>query len=104
MRAAAGDHDALDESLAGETRFAGAHVDAKLELEEPFFAVGIDVIRYGRAAGFDGFLEDLAHRLVEFAQLIARDGVRPAARTDAGAEKRLVSIDIADSAQQLLIQ
>jgi hypothetical protein len=44
VAAAAGDDDAFDGSFADEAGFAFATVDAVLELEESFFAVGINVI------------------------------------------------------------
>src|SRR5208283_2970360 len=44
VAAAAGDHDAFDGRLANQTGFAFAAVDAVLQLEEAFFAVGVHVI------------------------------------------------------------
>src|SRR4051812_7720291 len=104
MRASTGDDDPLDRTFAVVAGLAGAHVDPMLELERSFFAVGIDVVRNGRAAGFDGFVQDFANSLIKFAQLLTGDGIRAAARTNGGAEESFVSIDIAYTAQQLLIE
>src|SRR4051812_42002614 len=103
MRTAACNDDALDRSLAGKAWLAGAHVDTVLKLEESFFAVGVDVIRDGRPAGFDGFVQDFAHGFVQFAKLIARDGAGTTTRADVSTEERFVRIDVADPAEQPLI-
>src|SRR3954470_22860746 len=104
MRAASGDHDALDRSLASEAGFAGAHIDTMLKLEESFFAVGVYVIGDGRATRFNRLVQHIAHGLVKFAQLIACDGIGAAARTDTGAKERFVSVNVADSAEKSLIE
>jgi hypothetical protein len=44
MAAAAGEHHALDPSAADQARFAFAAIDPVLELEETFFAVGVNVV------------------------------------------------------------
>ena len=57
MAATAGDDDSLDRSLADEAGLAFAAVDAVLELEESFFAVGIHVVGDGGAAECNRFLQ-----------------------------------------------
>src|SRR5260370_37749916 len=44
VAAAAGDHDALNVSLTDETRLGLAAVDAMLELEKSFFAIGVHIV------------------------------------------------------------
>ena len=44
VAAASGDYDAFDGSLADQAGLAFAAVDAVLQLEEAFFAVGVDII------------------------------------------------------------
>ena len=44
VAAASGDYDALDGRLADEAWLAFAAVDAMSQLEEAFFAVGVDVV------------------------------------------------------------
>ena len=47
VAAASGNHDAFDRSLADEARLTFAAVDTVLQLEEAFFAIGVDVIGNG---------------------------------------------------------
>ena len=61
VAAAAGDHDSLDRRLADQARLAFAAVDAMLELEESFFAVGVDIVGDGGSAESDRFLQDFFH-------------------------------------------
>jgi hypothetical protein len=55
VAAAASDYDALDRHLADQTGLSFAAVDAVLELEESFFAIGVDVVGDGGATKGDGF-------------------------------------------------
>src|SRR5215469_2421629 len=75
-----------------------------LQLEKSFFALGINIIADGRAASLDCFLQHLLHRPMEPAQLIARERSRSPARTYSGPEQRLIGVNIADPAQQFLVQ
>ena len=75
-----------------------------LQLEEAFLAVGIHVVADGRAAQRDGFVQNFLQRSVQLAQLLAGERRRTAPRADAGAKQRLVGVDVADAAQQLLIE
>src|SRR5579864_1676012 len=86
MTAAPGDHDSLDGCLADQTCFRFATVDAVLELEEPFLAVGVHIVGDGRAAERDRFLEHFFHGQEELAELVAGNAGSAAARADAGAE------------------
>ena len=58
MRTTPGQHDALNGSFAHQAGFTGAEINAVTELEEAFFAVGINIIRDGGAAQFDGLGQD----------------------------------------------
>src|SRR4029077_7711071 len=74
------------------------------ELEESFFTIRVYVIRNRRSAERDRLAQHFPHRPVELAQLLPGDGRRPTAGTDARPKQRLVGINVADAAQQLLIQ
>src|SRR5271170_5443510 len=71
VAAAAGDYDAFDGRLADQAGLSFAAVDAVLQLEEAFFAVGIDIVRDGGAAEGNRFAKNLFDRSEEFRQLIA---------------------------------
>ena len=83
--------------------FGFAAVDAVLELEEAFFAVGIDVIGDRGAAERNGFAENFLQGREKLGELIAGYGGGAAAGTDSGAEQRFVGINVADAAKQFLI-
>jgi hypothetical protein len=104
VAAAAGDYDAFDGSFADEAGFPFASVDAVLELEESFFAVGIDVVGDRRATEGNGFFQDFFHGGVKFGELVASYGGSAAAGADSGAEERFISVDVADAAQKFLIE
>src|ERR1051326_5234967 len=104
MAASSADDDAFDRRLADQAGLMFAPVNAELELEEPFVAFGIDVIRNRRSASRNRFLQHLGDRLVEPSQLIARERSRATTRPHSCAEQRLVGVDIADAAQQLLVE
>jgi hypothetical protein len=46
MATASSEHDSLDWSLADQARLTLSLIHAMLQLEEPFFAVGINIIRH----------------------------------------------------------
>src|SRR5271155_3640792 len=104
MTAAAGEYNAADRGSTCEAGRALAAIDAMLELEESFVAVGIDIVGNRRPPEGDSLAQHFTHRSMQLAELRARDGDGAAAGADAGAKQRLVGIDVADSAQQLLIQ
>jgi hypothetical protein len=104
VAAAAGDHDAPNCCLADEAGLGFAAVDAVLELEESLFAVGIDIVRDGGAAQRYGFFQDFFHGEEKLAELFARNRRGAATRTDTGAKKRFIGINVADTSQKLLIQ
>jgi hypothetical protein len=86
VAAAAGDYDSLDWRFADDAGFGLAAVDAVLELEESFFAVGVYIIGDRRTAEGDGFLQDFADGNEKFFELVAGDGRGAAAGAKVGAE------------------
>ena len=75
-----------------------------LQLEESFAPLGVDIVADRRAAQRDRLAQYLLQRSVQFAQLSASERRRSPARPDTGAKQRLVGIDVAHAAQQLLVQ
>src|SRR5581483_9456798 len=104
VRAAAANDNALDGRAADQAGFAFAPVNAVLELEKAGVAVCVDIVGNRGAAGGDGFVEDRLEPVEEALHLVAAHAGSAAARADAGAEQRLVGVDVAHAAQQLLVQ
>lgn len=104
MGSAAGEQNATDGSFAAAARFAGAEVDAVLELEEPAHAVCVDIIRDRRAAQPDGMLEDLAESLAQSLELVTGESACGAAGTDASVEEALVGINVAHPGEEGLVE
>ena len=94
----------LDFCLATKARLPVALVDPVLKLEFAAIAVGIDVVGNGRAAGTDGFGQNLADCAVERQELLLRQVFRDARRMQARAKQALVRIDVADAAQDALVE
>ncbi len=97
-------NNSLDWCLANQTRFAFSTVHPVLQLEKPFFAVGINIVANRRTAKGYGLAKDFLNGMVEFSQLVARERHRASPGTYACAEKRFVGIDVANTAQKFLIQ
>src|SRR5581483_3219113 len=89
VRAAAANDNALDGRAGDQAGFAFAPVNAVLEREK---------------AGGDRLVEDRLEPVEESLHLVAAHAGSAAARADAGAEQRLVGVDVAHAAQQLLVQ
>lgn len=104
MGAAASDHDSLNGGVAEFAGLAGALVDAVLELEEAADAVGVNIVRDGGAAEFDGVAEDGLDGGVEQGQLGAGEAGGGAFGADTGAKEGLVGVDIADSVEEFLVE
>jgi len=102
--AAASEGDAADGRGADEAGLAGAPVDAVLELEEAARTIGIDVVGDGGAAEPDGVAEDLDERGAQAGQLGAGETGGLASGAEAGAEERLVGVDVADAVEERLIE
>src|SRR5271169_3414269 len=69
VAAAAGDYDAFDRCFADQAGLAFAAVDAVLQLEKALFAIGIDIVRDGRAAKSNRFPKNLFYGSEELGQL-----------------------------------
>src|SRR5579864_3667767 len=82
MAAASGDHDSLDGRLADKTGLGFAAIDAVLELEESFLAIGVHIVGDGRAAERNRFFEHFFHGQVELAESLARNARSAATRAD----------------------
>ena len=82
MAAAAGDYDSFDGSFTDEARFPLAAIDAVLQLEEAYFAIGINVVGDRRAAESDCLVKHLFHRKEQLSQLLRRYGGDSAARAN----------------------
>jgi hypothetical protein len=67
MTATARDDYAFDWRSANQARFALPTVHPMLQLEKPFFAVGIHIVTYRRAAQFDGLAQYLLHSSMQLA-------------------------------------
>ena len=104
MAAAPDDDNTFDGSVADEARFPGAPVNPVLKLKEALFAVSVDVVGNRRTAQRDCFLENFLDGAMQAFQLCARNGAGPATGTKAGTEQRFIRVDVADTAQELLVQ
>ena len=89
---------------AGDTWLAGALVDAVTELEKALAALRIYIVGNGRSAGLDSFSEHLHNGAVQAARTRAANLRRGCLRVNPRAEQRLVGIDVADAAQERLVQ
>jgi hypothetical protein len=74
MAAAAGDYDPFDGRFADQAGLGLAAVDPMLELEESFFAIGVNVVGDGGTAKGNRFFQDFFYRDEELCQLVAGDG------------------------------
>src|SRR4029077_17637530 len=101
---AAGQYNAPDRGPTHRTWLPLTSINAMLELEESFFSIGVHVIGNRRSAQSDRLTKHLPHRSVQLAQLLARDGCGSAAGAGGCPKQRLVGIDVAYPAQQLLVQ
>jgi hypothetical protein len=104
VRAAPGEQNAPYGSSAATAGFAGAKVDAMLQLEETARAVGVDIVGDRRAAQPDRLLEDLQQSLAETFKLGTRKTACRAPGTDSGMKKALVGVDVAHPGQKGLVE
>ena len=90
--------------LAAQAGKASALIDAMLQLKESALAVGVHVIADRRAAQPDGVRENLAQSQPQCFQLrLAQPACEPP-RTNAGAKKALVGVDVAHAGEQPLVE
>ena len=97
------DH-ALDFCPATKTRFPIALVDTVPELELATLAVGIDIVGNGGAAETNCFGQNLADCPMEPKELFPRQIFGDASRMQTRAEQALVCIDVANAAQNFLVE
>ena len=104
MRAALGNHNAGNRRATAQAGVALAMIDLQM------VAVGADLppevlmAAKGCAAMFDCTLQHGADGLVQAGDLIAAERFGPTQGMDAGAEERLIGVDIADAGHQALIE
>ena len=104
MRTALSDNDPADGSPAGGTGFAGTLIDAVADLEKSFSALGVHVVGDRRTSSGNGFGEHGDDGVVELAGAFAADALGERLRMNAGAEKGFVGVDIADAAEESLVE
>src|SRR5438105_249763 len=75
-----------------------------LQLKKSFFAFMVNVITDRRTAQRDCFMKNFLQCRVQLAKLLARNRSYSPARPNSGAEERFIGIDVANAAQQLLVQ
>ena len=104
MTASASDDDSLDRVAANQARLAFPTVHPMLQLEKPFFAVGVDVVTHRRSAQRDGFAQHFLHSRMQLTQLFPRERSSAPPRPNSGAEQRFVSINVPYPTQQFLVE
>ena len=104
MCSAAADYDFFDRSFAFKARFAFAAVRAMPKLEKTLFAISINIVRNRRAAGADGFLQDLLQRDMQFPEFSARQRVGPATWAHTGTNETFIRIDVSYAVQKFLVE
>src|SRR5208282_880725 len=104
VTAAARQNNPPDCGPAQQAGFPLTAIHSMLELEEAFLSIRVHVIGNRRSAQRDRLAQNFLYRGMQLAQLLPGDGCRPPPGTDAGAEQRLVGIDVAHAAQQFLVQ
>src|SRR5215813_3794083 len=94
MTAASCDDNPLDRGSAHQTWFSFASIDPMFQLEEPFLAVGVNVVADRRASGLDCLAQHLQQPFVQFLQLRSAERCGTTPGPDLGAKQRLVGIDV----------
>ena len=84
--------------------FAGAQVNAVLELKKAANPVGIHVVRDRGAAEADRLLKNSEECLTKALELGAAQAAGRAAGTDSGVEEAFVGVDVADAGKQRLVK
>ena len=93
-----------DRRAATRTRLAGLLIYLVTDLKASLPPIDIDIIRNGRSARPDGFLEYLPDRRMQLLHPVRAQPRRHRQGMNARAEQRLVRIYIPDAAQESLIQ
>src|SRR5215468_3917634 len=98
------DDDLFDFLLTYQAGLAFAAVDAMLQLEESFLAIGINIVGDRRSTRGDGLFQHLAQRLAKRRQLRARERASAPARANTGATQAFIGVDVSYAVQQSLIE
>ncbi len=104
MAAAPANNYPLDWTFTYQASLPFTPVNPMLELEKTLFAVGIDVIGNGRSPQSNSLAKHRLHCVIQPFEILTSERCGPATRSNSGAEKRFVSVDIAHSTQEFLIQ
>jgi len=104
ITAAAGDNYAANHRAASEAFFTFTHVDAMAQLKLSAFAVCIQIIRDGRSAQANRFIQNLLDSPEETVKFHIFEFHSETLGVNPRAPQTLVSVDIADAAQNMLIE
>src|SRR6516165_659069 len=101
---ASGNDEAPNGGLANQTRLALTSVNPMFELEQALFAVGAHVVGNRRSSARNRLLEHFLQRPIQSPKLHPAKRRCPAPGSNGGTEQRFVGINIAHTAEKLLIQ
>lgn len=104
VAAPAGQADFLNPRSAEPTRLSLSPINPEIILESSFPAFPIPKIPDGSSAGGDGLLEDSLNRRPELFPFSGSQEQNVPGRMETGLEANLVSVDIANSCQELLVK
>src|SRR5258708_3340015 len=75
-----------------------------LQLEGALFSVRVHIVRNGRTAQGNCFLQDFFYRQEKPSQLLMRDRSSAPARPNSSAKQGFIRVDVPHSPQQLLVE
>ena|SRR5271168_1802444 len=104
MRSPAGQQNPPDGRGTDCAWLAGSQIDLVLQLKETAHAVGVYIIRDGRAAQLDGVSQHLLDGAMQPEELRPREPSSHAPGADSRAKKAFVGVDIADPMQKALVK
>ena len=104
MRSPARNHNPPDWSLASPAWLAGSKINTVLELEEAGGSIGVDVIRHRRASQADSVPQYFAQGQPKSLEFGPGKPKAPSSRPNTGVEKAFVSIDVAYTGKQGLVE
>ncbi len=104
MSAPARDNHAPDWALTTAARFAGALVNAVLQLKKAALAIGIDVVGDRRAAQSNRMVQDFAQGQPKALELRTRKAIDASSRANAGVEQAFIGVNVANPRKEGLIK
>ncbi len=104
MRAPLGDHDAADECAATRARLILLTVDIVELLKRAAFSGAIHIVRNGRSAVTNRKPEHFEQTFVQAFGALFRDAAGGSAWMNASVEQQFVRINVADAAEERLIE